>query len=253
MLYLFLVDSKPSSQRNYHRLVSLIVDVSQFVLWKYIEDQELGSGNFESYLNTVGTKHTIFHLYKNILCCKCKMKKIVKEKIISEKQFTMLYRRDVEQSVREHKKYSGEKLFQTCICCYSAVQNVNLRVLDITLAKILINKCGKPAPLGLDVWLSTITEIRNEIFHLSDRQEMTDDKFHRNWQKLEGSIIGIANLVQNDLPKDIRGKIENVKQLVVFSDQELKNERLCRDYWMYKCSTFEVLFIYLRHLELLFQ
>ncbi|CAG2242416.1 unnamed protein product [Mytilus edulis] len=68
---------------------------------------------------------------------------------------------------------------------------------------------------------------------------MTDDKFHRNWQKLEGSIIGIANLVQNDLPKDIRGKIENVKQLVVFSDQELKNERLCRDYWMYKCSTFE--------------
>lgn len=217
------------------------MDVSHFVLWKYIEEKVLGSHSFESYLNNPQTKHKIFHIYKNILCCECNLTKMEGEKIISEKQFQMLYKCDEKKSIANHKKYIRVKVTQTCICCYSAVKNVSVRVLDITLAKVLIKRCGKQA-LGLEMWMGKITEIRNEIFHLSDIQEMADDKFNRRWQQLEGSIMGIANLLQNNLPKDIQVKIKNIKRLVVISDQVLKHERLCRDYWKYKCAELEVLF-----------
>ncbi|XP_076086401.1 uncharacterized protein LOC143057057 [Mytilus galloprovincialis] len=94
-------------------------------------------------------------------------------------------------------------------------------------------------PRGLDDWMKTITEFRNEIFHLSDIQEMTDHKFNFIWKGLEGSIMGIANLLPNNQPNGIQRKIEIVKLLEVFSDQEVKNERLCRDYWKCKCAEFE--------------
>lgn len=226
------------------------MEVSYFVLWTYIEEKVLGSDNLESYLNTIKTKHSIYHTYSKIQCCKCETTKNVAEKLISKKQFQMLYECDENKSLSVHEKFVKGRLVQKCICCYSAVQNVNVRIFDITLANILIKTCGMHPP-GLDMWMRTITEIRNEIFHLSDIQEMTDHKFNLIWQKLEGSIMGIANLLQKNQPNDIQREIEIVKRLEVFSDQELKYERLCRDYWNCKCAEFEVLFICLRHIDFL--
>lgn len=52
-----------------------------------------------------------------------------------------------------------------------------------------------------------IKDVRNEIFHLSDTQEITDDKFNRKWIQLQGSILGIAELIDSAYAVEIERKI----------------------------------------------
>ncbi|CAG2246396.1 unnamed protein product [Mytilus edulis] len=172
-------------RNNYFKLVALIVDVAYLVISKYIEEKILGSDSFETFLNK--EKHKLVHIYETSQCCECTISSINKEKLITRKQLLILYKSDKGNQIREHKRYARGKLTQICICEYSAKAHINVRVVDITLANFIIQKCGKHA-LGIENWIEQIKDVRNEIFHLSDIQELTDYKFSRKWITLKNQL-----------------------------------------------------------------
>ncbi|CAG2252825.1 unnamed protein product [Mytilus edulis] len=164
--------------------------------------------------------------------------KINRERLISKEQLHILYHSDERNLIRDHKKYAGNKLTQICICKYSAKAHIDVRVVDITLANYIIQKCGKHE-LGIDNWMKQIKDVRNEIFHLSDFQEIKDVKFSRKWTTLEGSLLGIANVIGTECVVETKKNIMQAKQLTLIGDYMLKYEIICRDYWKNKCTEFE--------------
>ncbi|CAG2217848.1 unnamed protein product [Mytilus edulis] len=224
-------------RNNYFKLVAVIVDVAYLVISKYIKEKILGSDSFESFLNK--EKHKLVHIYETSPCCECRILSINGEKLISKKQLHMLYKSDEGNQIHDHKEYTGNKLTRICICKYSAKAHIDVRVVDITLANYIIQKCGKHA-LGIDNWIEQIKDVRNEIFHLSDIQEMTNDIFDRKWSKLEGSIMGIAKVIGSAYPVETEQMIMQTKKLTIVDDYMLKYEIICRDYWRNKCTEFEV-------------
>lgn len=229
----------PTDRTNYFKLVAFIVNIAFHVIWKYISNNILGSCSFESFLNSKKEKHKLVHVYETNECCECVSEKIKGERLISRKQFSLLYKSDDTKQIKSHKKYAGGKVSQICTCNYSAVQNIDVKIVDITLANYIIQKCGKP-DLGVNNWIEQIKDVRNEIFHLSDTQEITDEKFKRKWTKLEGSVLGIATLIDITYATEIEKKILQTKKLVFIPEYVLKYEILCRDYWRHKCAEFEV-------------
>ncbi|VDH91779.1 Hypothetical predicted protein [Mytilus galloprovincialis] len=223
-------------RNNYFKLVALIVDVAYLVISKYIKEKILGSDSFESFLNK--EKHKLVHIYETSPCCECRILSINGEKLISKKQLHILYKSDEGTQIRDHKEYTGNKLTRICICKYSAKAHIDVRVADITLANYIIQKCGKQE-LGINNWIKQIKDVRNEIFHLSDIQEMTDDIFGRKWSKLEGSIMGIAKVIGSAYPVETERMIMQTKNLTIVDDYMLKYEIICRDYWINKCAEFE--------------
>ncbi|VDI36289.1 Hypothetical predicted protein, partial [Mytilus galloprovincialis] len=223
-------------RNNYFKLVAVIVDVAYLVISKYIKEKILGSDSFESFLNK--EKHKLVHIYETSPCCECRILSINGEKLISKKQLHMLYKSDEGNQIRDHKEYTGSKLTRICICKYSAKAHIDVRVVDITLANYIIQKCGKQG-LGIDNWIEQIKDVRNEIFHRSDIQEMTNDIFDRKWSKLEGSIMGIAKEIGSAYPVEIEQMIMQTKKLTIVDDYMLKYEIICRDYWRNKCIEFE--------------
>ncbi|VDI12183.1 Hypothetical predicted protein, partial [Mytilus galloprovincialis] len=163
------------------------------------------------------------------------------EKLISKKQLLVMYKSDEIKRVRNHQKFVNGKVVQICICQYVAIENIDVKMIDITLANYIIQKCGK-RELGIDNWMKQIQEARNEIFHTSDIQEITDDRFNREWETLKGSILGIASLINSEFEKETEEKICQTKKVTIIPDSMscmLKNEIMCRDYWKQKCAEFE--------------
>ncbi|CAC5393353.1 unnamed protein product [Mytilus coruscus] len=176
------VDMVPTAKTNYFKLVALIVDTACQVIWAYIRTKILGSSRFESFLNLIKEKHKLIHLFETNECCECVSELIKGERLISRKQLLLLYQSFESKQIQNHTKYVGRKVVRVCICKYVAIQNIDVKIIDITLANYVIRKCGKQE-LGLDSWMTQIKEVRNEIFHISDIQEITDDKFGRKWKK----------------------------------------------------------------------
>ncbi|CAG2205717.1 unnamed protein product [Mytilus edulis] len=206
-------------RKNFFRLVAVIVDVVYLVIRKYIKEKILGSDSFESFLNK--EKHKLVHIFETSKCCECTIPSIQREKLISHQQFLMLYKSNKRNLISNHKKYAGGKLTQICICEYSAKANIDVRVVDITLANYIIQKCGKHE-CGIDNWIEQIKDVRNEIFHLSDIQELTDDEFSRKWTTLGGSITGIANVIGIAYAVEIEKNIMQAKKLTIIGDYMLK-------------------------------
>lgn len=233
----------PSTERtNYFKLVALIVDIVSPVISTYIRKNILDSSSFESFLNLLKEKHKLIHVFETLKCCECVSEMIKGEKLISKKQLLVMYKSDESKLVRHHQKYVGGKVVQICICKYIAIENIDVKIIDITLANYIILKCGKQE-LGIDNWMKQIQEVRNEIFHTSDIQEITDDKFNRKWETLKGSILGIASLINSEFEKETEENICQTKKVTIIPDSMssmLKNEILCRDYWKQKCAEFEV-------------
>ncbi|XP_071147090.1 uncharacterized protein [Mytilus edulis] len=223
-------------RNNYFKLVALIVDVAYLVISKYIKEKILGPDSFETFLTK--EKHKLVHIYETSQCCECTIPSINKEKLITRKQLLILYISDKGNQIRDHKRYTRGKLTQICICEYSAKAHIDVRVVDITLANYIIQKCGKHA-LGIDNWIEQIKDVRNEIFHLSDIQELTDDEFNRKWTTLEGSIMGIAKVISSACAEETEKNIMQAKKLTIIDDYMLKYEIVCRDYWRNKCAEFE--------------
>ncbi|CAC5393326.1 unnamed protein product [Mytilus coruscus] len=226
----------PQDKHNYFKLVALIVDIACCVSWKYIKEKILGPDSFETFLNK--EKHKLVHIYETCECCECMYGKITGERLISRKQLLILYKSEERNKVRAHKKYARGKLTNICICNYSAIANIDVKVVDITLANYIIQKCGKHE-LGIDNWIEQIKDVRNKVFHLSDIQTMTDDMFSRRWTKLEGSILGIAKMIKNTYAEETNRKIVRTKNLTIIDGYMLKYEILCHDYWKNKCAEFE--------------
>ncbi|CAC5393329.1 unnamed protein product [Mytilus coruscus] len=200
------VDITPTEKTNYFKLVALLVDTACHVIWTYIRETLLGSSSFESFLNLIKEKHKLIHVYETNECCECVSEMIKGEQLISRKQLLLLYKSDESKQIQNHTIYVGRKVVQVCICKYIAIKNIDVKIIDITLANYIILKCGKQE-LGLDNWMTQIKEVRNEIFHISDIQEITDDKFRRKWEKVKGSILGIAKLINRTFVE--RAQIEN--------------------------------------------
>ncbi|XP_063410841.1 uncharacterized protein LOC134693838 [Mytilus trossulus] len=87
--------------------------------------------------------------------------------------------------------------------------------------------------------MTQIKDLRNEIFHLSDIKELTDNEYNAKWDTLKGSILGIVSLIDKDYEEEITKKIIYTKQLTVIPAYMLNYEILCRDYWRNKCAEFE--------------
>ncbi|CAC5393328.1 unnamed protein product [Mytilus coruscus] len=223
---------------NYFKLVALTVNIAYNVIWKYISERILDSLSFESFLNLKKEKHKLVHVYETKDCCECLSEKINGQRLISRKQLLLLYNSDETQQIKSHIKYIGGKMSQTCICNYSAIEKINVKIVDITLANHIIQQCGKHE-LGVTNWIEQIKDVRNEIFHLSDIQKLTDERFSRKWTKLEGSILGIAQLIDTHYAEQIKRNILQTKTLSFIPDYMLKYEILCRDYWKHKCAEFE--------------
>ncbi|CAG2244525.1 unnamed protein product [Mytilus edulis] len=158
-------------RNNYLKLVAVIVDVAMLVIWKYIKEKILGPDSFETFLNK--EKHKLVHIYETSQCCQCMKEHISRERLISRKHLLLLYKLEKGNQSHDHRKYYRGTLTQICICEYSAKENIDIRVLDITLANFVIQICGKHEQ-GIHVWIEKIKVVRNKIFRLSDIQEITD-------------------------------------------------------------------------------
>ncbi|CAC5363156.1 unnamed protein product [Mytilus coruscus] len=233
-----LVDMAPTEKKNYFKLVTLLVDIGCHVIWTYIGENILGPRSFESFLNLIKEKHKLIHVYETNECCECVSELIKGEKLISRKQLLLLYKSDESKQIENHKTCIGRKVVQVCICKYVAIKNIDVKIIDITLANYIICKCGKQEP-GLDNWMTQIKEVRNEIFHISDIQGITDDKFSRKWEKVKGAILGIAKLINSTFVEETEEKIQHTKSIICIPEFMLKYEILCRDYWRNKCAEFE--------------
>ncbi|XP_052083316.1 uncharacterized protein LOC127720644 [Mytilus californianus] len=232
-------DMEPRERTNYFKLVALLFDIACHVLYTYIREIILDSSPcFELFLNLKKEKHKLIHLYETAKCCECISEPIKGETLISRKQLLLLYKSDETKKNRNHRKFAGNKVAQICICKYTAIENIDVKILDITLAYYIINKCGKQE-LGVDNWTSQIREERNKIFHISDTQKMTDDIFKRKWEKINGSIMGIANLINRTFAEETEKQILQTKKLTVIPAYMDKYEKMCRDYWKNKCAEFE--------------
>ncbi|CAG2244025.1 unnamed protein product [Mytilus edulis] len=226
-----LKQSKPLQKNSSLIALSPVLDSDGL-----LREKMLGTDSFNIFLNK--EKHKLVHIYETSQCCECTIEKISGEKLITKKQLLMLFKSDDMNLIREHRKYAGNKLIQICICKYSAKANIDVRVVDITLANYIIQKCGKHE-LGIDNWIEQIKDVRNEIFHLSDTKEMTDHIFSNKWTKLEGSIMGIAQVISSECAIEKEKTILQTKKLTIVSDYMLKYEIICRDYWRNKCAEFE--------------
>lgn len=228
-----------TEKTNYCKLVALLVDTASHVIWTYIRKQILGSTSFESFLNIIEEKHKLIHVYETNACCECVFELIKGSKLISRKQLLQLYKSDVSKQIKNHAKYIDGKVVRVCTCKYVAIKDIDVKKIDITLASHIILKCGKQE-LGLDNWITQIKEVRNEIFHISDMQTVSDNKFNRKWEKVKGSILGIAQLINSEFAEITMKKIQQTKTITCIPDYMLKYEILCRDYWRNKCAEFEV-------------
>ncbi|CAC5419577.1 unnamed protein product [Mytilus coruscus] len=206
------------TKNNYFKIVALIVEIACSVIWKYMEQNILGSSSFESFLNSKKIKHKLVHVYEQRECCDCVSDKIKGERLIAKEQLLVLYKSDETKRIQSHKKYSSGRLAKVCICNYCAKENIDVKVVDITLANYIIKKCGK-GENGLNEWMTKIQDLRNEIFHLSDIKRLKDDEFGRKLEILQRSILGIANLVDNEYVEEIKRKIIHTKQLTVILEK----------------------------------
>ncbi|XP_071147549.1 uncharacterized protein [Mytilus edulis] len=232
------IDMVSTEKTNYCKLVALLVDTASHVIWTYIRKQILGSTSFESFLNIIEEKHKLIHVYETNACCECVFELINGSKLISRKQLLLLYKSDVSKQIKNHAKYIDGKVVRVCTCKYVAIKDIDVKKIDITLASHIILKCGKQE-LGLDSWITQIKEVRNEIFHISDMQRVSDNKFNRKWEKVKGSILGIAQLINSEFAEITTKKIQQTKTITCIPDYMLKYEILCRDYWRNKCAEFE--------------
>lgn len=226
-------------KNNYFKLVALIVDISYHVIWKYFSEKIVGENTFTFFLNRKEIKHSLVHAYETSKCCECFVEQVNRERLISKKQLLLLYTSDETKLIRGHQQSQSQKQNQICICNYFAIDSIDVNVIDITLANCIIKIFGIQEK-GLDNWMKQIKDVRNEIFHLSDTRNITDEKFNRKWAKLEGSILGIAKLIDSTYAEETLKRIRETKTLIIIPDCMLKYEILCREYWRQKCTEFEV-------------
>lgn len=217
--------------------MALLVDTACPVIRTYITKKILGSNSFKSFLSLINEKHKLIHGFETNECCECVSELIKGEHLISLKQLLLLYHSDKSKHNQDHIAHVDRNKVRVCICKYVAIGNI--KVIDITLANFIIIKCGKQE-LGLDNWMKQIKEVRNEIFHMSDIQQITDAKFSRKWETLKGAILGIANLINSEFADKNEIKIKQTERITCVPEYMLKYETLCRDYWRNKCAEFEV-------------
>lgn len=235
MLFYYAVEI--DQKFNYFKLVALIADTACFVIWKFIEEKILAPNSFETFLNR--EKHRLIHIYETSECCECQTGKINRERLISKMQLLLLYKSDETKRNRKHSTYLEGRLIQTCICNYSAIRNVDVKVVDISLAYCLIEKFGKPE-FGVDHCIEHIQNVKNELVHRSDEQKITNEQFDRQWSKLEVAILEIANAIGSSYEWETRQRILRTKNHIIKNNYMLKYEMVCRDYWREKCAEFEV-------------
>lgn len=230
------MDIAPHDRNSYFKLVALIVDIAYTVIQKFLKVKVLLSDSFETFLNK--EKHKLVHMYETAHCCECNSGKIVGKRMISRKQLLMFYTLDDSKRTHNHIKRVRGKLSQTCICQYSA-KPVNVQLVDITIANYIIQKCTKNKE-GIEDFIEQIKDIRNDVFHLSDIQKITNEDFSSKWTTLEYSILKIAEIVDTPYAEEIEKRIKQIEKLTFIPDYLLKYEILCRDYWEQKYAEFEV-------------
>lgn len=232
-------------------MVLLIVDIAGLVIKDYIDKEILKDKPFKSFLNESITKHSLFHCYKGIVrCCECPpgVKKPNNSNNLTHKQLQNLYDKNDNNKNTSHTIFK-KKDKQECICSYTAKQKITIRDLDITLLNCVINAATTSM---VDQRVNQITNIRNEIFHFSDSQQVDSDYLIARWPLVAGSIMGISNKIGVTYAKNIRLKIEKIFRYQLKVNATVAYERLCTEYWETKCTEFEVNYVLVITLNIMF-
>ena len=197
--------------------------------------------SFETFLNT--NKHDIYHAFKLMMCCQCKSDTVqqcksdpVQQCKLSGTQFYSLYVSN--EQIGRCKQYRGQK--QQCICMISAKQNIEITILDITLVCCIVRNSDEMLEMGASVWLDAIRETRNNVFHYADSTTLSSDYFKKYWEKLSGSVGGIANLINREYYTNVKEKMRAILNKVFVHKDVFAQEELLREYYQSKLADYEV-------------
>lgn len=238
MLFVLLFPDADIDANYYYRLVGFLVEVTPKVVRKYFEKTCLQGKTFKIFLEE--NRHILFHTYETLKCCQCVSTLYSRHsKHMSKQMFSVLYKHDQSKIVYSHVRKNNGRIEQLCMCSWDPHSNIDMTVLDISLANTLMKNCAIMQQ-GAEQWLRHIVDIRNEIFHKSDIKVISKKDYENMWSTLSGSVGGLTNLISQDYHESIKSEEKNLQDRVIVRREMLQLEDLCREYWKQKCAEFEV-------------
>lgn len=229
------VDKLNLRRSKYCKIVLLIMEIAIAVIRKYITEQILNGNTFRSFLNEKTIKHALFHSVDRNQCCECSSKEFNSNNDFKKnpgyQKLWKLYISNPKNINEDHRKY------KECLCKY-AVEQTEIEVLDITMANCLIRVISTTDCTDVLQRITQIVAIRNEIFHLSELQDL---KFETNWTAISAPIMGIANTIgkDNQYAQFVRLQIKELYNSTFKEVNASENGQLCIAYFNTKFDEFE--------------
>lgn len=204
--------------KQYLKLLSFVVGISTDVVHHYFEIRILDTLTFETFLNR--EKHVLFHEHiPTIKCCQCALLSLAaqhKRCFLTKSQFSLLFDSNGPVEPNHEKRSRSGTVLEYCLHSYSAVRNVSVDVMDITLVCEIVRKCCPSIP-GNPSWLKAIRKTRNDLFHLSSGQLSTQE-FEKEWKILATAVIQIAGVIGTSYQTTIRKQIAELKNDILALD-----------------------------------
>lgn len=174
------------------QLLSFVTGPSIDVMQHYFEVKILTNIEFEDFLNDPNNIHQLFHqCYPTTPCCKCMTASLAstrKRGCLHLQQFDKLYDNSGLPQPK-HENMMGSKIFQHCLCKFSAKGTVTVDELDITLFYDVVQHCC-PNKMNF-MWRKNIKDVRNFLAHIPNGQVNNTD-FEDNWKTLTNATLGFA-------------------------------------------------------------
>lgn len=237
--YMYIILSDADMHIAYfYQIVTFLVEIAPKVVKRYFELFCLNGESFEEFLNA--NKHLLFHLHHNLRCCQCDSDHNPKvTQYMSNLMFSTLFRHDSTSKVRSHLTKVNERVVQLCMCQWEPRPNLDVSILDLSLVNILMKTCFT-SQFDANMWIKSILEVQNDIFHKSDLKSITLKDFESTWFQLDHAVVRLATLVSPQYNHEINHEATLLKDRDIKSKDKLNLENLCLEYWKLKCGDFEV-------------
>ena len=168
--------------------------------------------SFENFLNYIGHKHKILHLWTNKNCCLCQYGKTnTSAGKVNGNQFKVLF------SELESKCRHCSNSF--CVNSFIAKEGITTKALDFSLGSVIfvnIMNCNNHPALKQAV--ANLRNLRNEVVHLS-QDDLKDYDFSGTWNKIETEL----NIINGCLPSDSQKFLTKVQDKI-----EMIHNTTCR-------------------------
>ncbi|XP_063396216.1 uncharacterized protein LOC134680871 isoform X2 [Mytilus trossulus] len=203
-------------RKNYLRLLTFCFGQTQDVIRQHFERVVLDKITFSKFLENY--RHELFHRYIiDTPCCGCTtFRKQSRCHKLRQRQFEVLYYIK-GKSTKGHFKIENGVVLQHCICRYLPKDDIDVSVLDITLACAIVRECCDLDESQVK-WLNSLRDVRNELAHTA---EVSEDQFQKLWDILETAVIGLAGDVGEFFKKEQKKQIRSIQE--EFSTDYLKD------------------------------